>query len=611
MYIRLTAYRPGLLAACLGIFVFGFLYASPVFAAKPNVILILTDDQGYGDLSSHGNPILKTPHMDTLHAESVRLTNFHVDPTCAPTRSALMTGNYSHRVGVWHTIMGRNHLRADQTTMANFFAQNGYETALFGKWHLGTNYPYRPIDRGFQKWLGQGDGGTGTGPDYWGNDRVNDTYIRDGKNEQIDGWAPDVFYDEAIRFIRKKHEQPFFLYLPTYVPHGPHPVPDKAWTKPYDDKVPTKAAYFFASIAHVDRNIGRLRESLEEAGIADNTIVIFMTDNGGTGGVQIFNAGMRGQKGSEYEGGHRVPCFIHWPAGKLNKPLDVNRLTAHIDILPTLMDLCGLKASNEAFDGVSLKPLLYQAETEFPARTLFVESQRILMPEKWRKSAVMTQRWRLVNGSELYDIQADPGQTHNISDSHTDEVDQLRKAYEEEFWASVTAQDDQFAQPIVGTKSQEEINLQTHDAFTLNQEDALPWNQGHVMNGILAFNYWRIKIVRERTYRFEVRRWPREANTAISGVYTFTKEPDAWNYGNPVTGTIYGGKGRALPVSKIQLRVGDQVRIQNVRPGQRYCEFNLKLPEGSSKVEAFMLDADGEAMGSAYYVYVKPTDDVI
>ena len=609
MKIEVRAYRPLMLVASTTLAVFVCGYAGSAASRKPNVILILTDDQGYGDLSSHGNPILKTPNMDALHAESVCLTNFHVDPTCAPTRSALMTGNYSHRVGVWHTIMGRNHLQADQPTMANVFAQNGYETALFGKWHLGTNYPYRPMDRGFQKWLGQGDGGTGTGPDYWGNDRVNDTYIRDGKNEQIDGWAPDVFYDEAIRFIRKKREQPFFLYLPTYVPHGPHPVPDKSWTEPYDDKVPSKAAYFFASIAHVDRNIGRLRASLEEAGITDNTIVIFMTDNGGTGGVQIFNAGMRGQKGSEYEGGHRVPCFIHWPAGKLNQPRDVNRLTAHIDILPTLMDLCGLEAPKGSFDGVSLKPLLYQHEAEFPSRTLFVESQRILMPEKWRKSAVMTDRWRLVNGSELYDIQADPGQTHDLAGEHPQEVNRLRQAYEKDFWASVTGKDDEYAEPIVGTKTQAEINLQTHDAFTLNQDDGLPWNQGHVMKGDLAFNYWRIRIDRQGTYRFEVRRWPREANTAITGVYTFAKEPDAWSYGEPVTGTIYGGEGKALPVSKIRLRVGDQTRTQEVKTGQRYCEFNLTLAEGSSKVEALMLDADGKELGSAYYVYVRPTDD--
>jgi len=576
---------------------------------KPNVVLILTDDQGYGDLSCHGNPILKTPHMDALYQQSVRLTNFHVDPTCSPTRSALMTGCYSHRVKVWHTIMGRNHLLADQPTMAGVFAQNGYRTALFGKWHLGTNYPYRPIDRGFHQWLGQGDGGTGTGPDYWGNDRVNDVYLRNGEQEPINGWAPDVFYNEALQFIRQNRDRPFFLYLPTYVPHSPHTIPDMAWAETYRDKVSLQAAYFFASIARVDHDIGRLRACLDELGIADNTIVIFMTDNGGTAGVPVFNAGMRGAKGSEYDGGHRVPCFVHWPAGRLNQPRDVNRLTAHIDLLPTLIDLCQLQApEGVAFDGTSLKPLLYDPLTDMPQRTLFVESQRVLMPELWRKCSVMTDRWRLVNGRELYDVQADPGQQRNIAEEHPEVVQELREAYLNEFWASVSKGDERFAESVVGTTQQAEILLQAHDAFPLKQGVYPPWNQAHVMNGSLGFNYWRIRVARLGSYRFEVRRWPREADTPITGIYTFQKNPDAWDVDKPVTGTIYGGKATALPVSKIQLRVGDHEQTQDVQDGQKACVFTLELPEGSSKVEALMLDDQGKAMGSAYYVYVRPGD---
>lgn len=194
-------------------------HAETVAAKRPNVIFILTDDQGYGDIAAHGNPVIRTPQFDQLHAESARLTDFHVAPTCAPTRAALMTGKYPHRVRVWHTIAGGNQLREGELTMADVFRANGYRTALFGKWHLGSNLPYRPMDRGFDEWLGQGDGGTGTTDDRFLNDRVNDHYLQNGEWKQIDGWAPEVFFDSAIDFIsnRAQDDQPFSLYLATYL----------------------------------------------------------------------------------------------------------------------------------------------------------------------------------------------------------------------------------------------------------------------------------------------------------------------------------------------------------------------------------------------------------
>ena len=224
--------------------------ATVVAGEKPNVILIITDDQGYGDISAHGNPLIQTPHMDQLHAESVRFTNFHVDPTCAPTRGALMSGKYSHRAKVWHTIAGGNHLRAGQMTIADVFKASGYRTGMFGKWHLGGNYPYRPMDRGFEEWLGQGDGGTGTTDDYFTNDRVNDHYLHNGEFEYRPGYAPDVFYDAAIDYIRGQddEQQPFFVYLSTYIPHNPHTLADRKWADKYMPEVDPKVAYFFAAI---------------------------------------------------------------------------------------------------------------------------------------------------------------------------------------------------------------------------------------------------------------------------------------------------------------------------------------------------------------------------
>jgi arylsulfatase A-like enzyme len=380
---------------------------------RPNVILIMTDDQGYGDLACHGNPILQTPNLDKLHRQSTRLTNFHVDPTCSPTRSALLTGRYSSRTGVWHTVMGRSLLRRDETTLANIFAAQGYRTGIFGKWHLGDNFPFRPQERGFHEALTFGGGAISNTPDFWGNNYFDDTLRRNNKLEKFAGYCTDVFFAAAQRFIEENRDRPFFAYIPTNAPHQPYNVAAK-YSKPYADRgVPSPRAEFYGMIANIDENVGRLLERVRALGLEDDTIVIFMTDNGTAAGYNEntragFNAGMRGFKGSEYDGGHRVPCFLRWP-GRLRAGADVGAVTAHIDIVPTLLDLCGLqKPADIAFDGVSLRSLL-AAKQPWPSRTLLVHSQRIDHPEPWRKCAVMTDRWRLVNGKELYDMTTDPG----------------------------------------------------------------------------------------------------------------------------------------------------------------------------------------------------------
>ena len=407
---------------------------------RPNVILIMTDDQGYGDLSCHGNPIIRTPNLDRLHAESVRLTNFHVDPTCSPTRSALMTGRYSHRVKVWHTIMGRNYLRRGEITSAEVFRQSGYRTGHFGKWHLGGEYPYRPIDRGFDAWVGHGDGGTGTANDYWGNDKFNDTYQRNGKQEKFNGFCTDIYFNETMKFIKSVKGDPFFVYLATNVPHLPWNVP-KDWVDSYRGKTDIATACFFASISRMDMNLGRLRQFLRDEGLDRNTILVYLTDNGTSGGDKVFNAGMRSKKGSVYDGGHRVPCFIRWPDGGVAVGKDVDHVTAHIDLLPTLVELCGLKKPRDvAYDGTSLAPLLKDPATPWPDRALVVESQRIPYPEKWRQCAVMTDRWRLVNGQELYDLPLDPGQRKDVAKDHPEGVKRLRHVYET-YWREVSQGD--------------------------------------------------------------------------------------------------------------------------------------------------------------------------
>jgi arylsulfatase A-like enzyme len=587
----------------------GALQAREGSTARPNVVVVLTDDQGYGDLSCHGNPILKTPNMDAIHADAVRLTDFHVDPTCSPTRSALMTGRYSHRVGGWHTIMSGNMPRKTEVFMAEYFRKAGYRTGHFGKWHLGNNYPFRPIDRGFEEWLGHGDGGTGTTPDFWGNDRVNDVCIRNGRFTQpIEGFATDVFFDEAIQFIRTNRQSPFFVYLATYTPHSPNTLPDAPWAKAYRGRTDTATADFFSTIARIDHNLGRLRTCLEELQLDRNTILIFMTDNGGTGGVKVFNAGMRGQKGQVYDGGHRVPCFFRWPAGGLAGGRDVSRLTAHVDILPTLIDLCGLPGpEHAAFDGRSLRPLLENSAAEWPERTFVVETQRTFPRSiEWQNSAVMTGGWRLVDGKQLYDMRADPGQQSNVADQHPAVTGQLKRAYDD-YWRQVTPGDREFPRPMVGTDHQLEITLTGEEMRPIGDRDQCAWNQAHVAAGMPAFGYAEIEVAQPGEYRFELRRWPRELEAPMSGLPSGTRPVDAWLHDQPITAMLYGDRFVPLPVARVQLKVGNQAHEAAVAPADVAKVFSLSLEAGPVRLETVMLDGQRKPLAEAYYVYIRPS----
>lgn len=579
-------------------------------ASKPNVIVVITDDQGYGDLSVTGNPILKTPNMDRLAREGVQFTNFHVDSYCTPTRAALMTGRYSHRVGGWGTINGRNMLHDDEVTMADVFRHNGYRTGLFGKWHLGTNYPYRPIDRGFDEWLGHGDGGTGCTTDYWGNDRVNDHYIHNGRWEEKSrpGFEGDVFFDAALQFIRENKGHPFFTYLALYNPHTPCSIPDPKQAESFQGKgVPGD---FFTTIARIDQNLGQLRQCLSEEGLGDNTVLIFLTDNGTSGGDKLFNAGMRGKKGSPYDGGHRVPCFLHGAPGGFRMPATIDRLAAHLDLLPTLVDLCALNLPKPVkFDGVSLKPLLADPGTDWPERVLVMGAggnktgANAPPPQFGSNCAVMTDRWRLVNDKELYDMTHDPGQHRDIAGQTQPVVDQLRAAYQK-YWADVSAYDRHWrGRPILGTKIAPDAELCGEDWFTTKGN--CPWNQGAIANGAAAFGHWPVRISEAGTYQIEVRRWPRELQAPIAGLPGGTMVVDAWLEGQPISGTLYKGKPRALPVSRVELKIAGQVQSADASSADTVKIFTMELAAGPADIEATLIDNAGKALCSAYYISVR------
>ncbi|RMG00777.1 MAG: N-acetylgalactosamine 6-sulfate sulfatase (GALNS), partial [Planctomycetota bacterium] len=389
------------------------------------------------------NPILKTPNLDALYRESVRFTDFHVSPFCTPTRAALMTGNHPGYTGAYRTSSGRTMMHRDEKTVANLFADAGYVTGMIGKWHLGDCAPHRPQDRGFQHVLWHRCGGVGQASDYWGNDYFDDTYERasaenrQGTFEKFEGYCTDVWFREALRFVEQNRERPFFLYLATNAPHGPYRVPPE-WAEPYLGNKDVANANFYGMIANIDHNMGILRQRLQQLGLADNTILIFMTDNGTAAGAKFrgldsepivgFNAGMRGKKSSVDDGGHRVPFFIHWPKGGLTGGRDIGTLAAHIDVLPTLADLCGIPVPEEYdLDGISLKPLLDGSDRPWPRDHHVIQfhggAGGTALPSKpFEFSVVLTERWRLVNsgGQFLYDIQADPTQRHDVAAEHPD-----------------------------------------------------------------------------------------------------------------------------------------------------------------------------------------------
>jgi arylsulfatase A-like enzyme len=568
----------------------GFLLALSTFwitssghaEVRPNVILVITDDQGYGDLSCHGNTIIETPHLDRLHAESVRLTDFHVSPLCTPTRAGLMTGQNPVRVGAWGTTWGRSLPRADAVTMAEVFAENGYWTGCFGKWHLGDNYPFRPQDRGFQEVLIHGGGGVGQAPDYWGNDYFDDTYFRNGTPEKHEGYCTDVWFGNAIEFIKANRDRPFFCYLTTNAPHGPYLVAPR-YSQPYTERgVPSPMAEFYGMITNIDENMGRLAKSLETEQLADNTVLVFMTDNGtsaGFRGGKGFNAGMRGTKGSLYDGGHRVPCFVRWPAGGLIGGRDIASLTTHIDLIPTLADLCNLKLPKRArLDGVSFAPLLRRETDHLPDREVFVQYRQSSDPPEKGKATVLTDRWRLVGDRELYDIDADPGQQTNVASDYSEVVVRLRQAYEA-WWLDVSRQFDEPSHIILGDDAETPASLCSFDWHTKTA-----WSQGQVRSAADVNSFWAVEVACEGTYEFTLRRWPEELDA-------------------PITAAIPGGK--AIAATEARLAIDDIDLSQPIPPDAASVTFTVELKPGKTTLQTWLSDEQAGQSRGAYYVYVR------
>jgi arylsulfatase len=553
--------------------------------SRPNVIVLLTDDNGYGDHACLGNPVLKTPNFDRLHRQSVRLTDFHVAPMCSPTRGQLMTGLDGLHSGVTSVCAGRSMIRRGIPTMAEVFATGGYRTAHFGKWHLGDSYPNLPHQRGFQETVYHLGWGITSMADLWQNDYFDGRFRHNGILKPYKGYCTDVWFDLAMTWMKARHLQhePFFLYLATNAAHGPHWVPDK-YKKPYEGKGP---AAFFGMIANLDENLGRLDAFLRDQGMWDQTLLIYMNDNGGTAGVDVYNAGMRGRKTQYYDGGHRAVCFTRWPAGLLRPPCDLDVLTEVQDILPTLIDLCGLatpKAAN--FDGISLAGLLKGTTDTVPDRMLVVQyGQR---PTKW-DGAVMWHKWRLVKGEELYNLKTDPGQQKDVAARHPDVVQKMRAHYET-YWAGVAPKLDEFSPISIGADQENPVTLSAADWANVYCD-----NMNNLRAGLNRSGPWHLLVERDGTYQIELRRWPKEADASIAA-------------GVPAFKAVQGGlpPGKALPIVKVRLRIGAVDQSKPVAPEAKGISFTVNLKAGTrTSMQTWFYDADGKELCGAYFAYVR------
>lgn len=425
---------------------------------SPNIIVVLTDDQGYGDVSAHGNPILRTPNLDRLEKESRTFTNFFVSPTCSPTRSALMTGRHEFLNGVTHTILERERLTLDAVTVADVLREAGYTTGIFGKWHLGDEEMYRPDRRGFDETFIHGAGGIGQSypgscGDAPGNRYFNPTILHNGTFEKTEGYCTDIFFRKAIDWMgRNRSGKPFFCWIATNAPHAP-----------YDARPEDAALYeglgldenlrnFYGMIHNIDQNMGVLLEQLDQWEIANDTLLVFMNDNGSAIGGKRFNAGMRGEKGSPWLGGTRASSFWRWPSKIVPGPCDA--LTAHVDFFPTLVTLANATLDDRAksqTQGRDLGSLLRDPNEIWEDRTLVTHLGR--WPKgtspagfRYAQCAIRNTRYTLVSVQgkakpqwELFDVLDDPGQTKNIAASHPEVVRDLGQAYDQ-WWSSVQGQ---------------------------------------------------------------------------------------------------------------------------------------------------------------------------
>ena len=571
-----------------------FVFATGAWALdRPNVIIIFTDDQGYGDLSCHGNPILETPNFDKLHSESVRFDNFHVAPVCTPSRSELMTGLYAMRNKAGMVPAGRNLMRRDIVTMPEVFAANGYGTGLFGKWHLGDTYPHRPMDRGFQRVVWHKGWGLASEIEY-DNDYYYTRYLDEMEVKYSDRFCANLWFDEAMKWMDLQIEakQPFFSYIALNTPHSPFHALEEDYDKYKDQVDDPNVAHFFGLISNADDNYGRLDSWLEMRGIKDDTIIVFMNDNGSSRGDKIYNAGMRGKKGSGYEGGHRAICFIRWPNGGLGTPRTVNNLSHITDILPTFTDLLDFDVpeTGDPFDGVSLKPIIKNLDIIDENRKVIVQFGGRVRPQKYYRSCVIWKNWRLNGEEELYELGSDPGQKNDVSTQHPEVVRELKRHYDA-YWASIEDSIDVIEPVVIGNPAEPFTDLTSNNWVEVDFD-----NRGRVAGANSMGGIWEIKVEKAGVYLVRLSRWPLYMDRSLSSF-----GPAETIGGMPID------PGRALPIESGSLSVdGNKPIVAKPIASDSFIEMRIELSEGQHSLQGWFHDAQGTRLSGAFYGRVIP-----
>jgi len=543
---------------------------SVALAERPNVIVIMSDDQGCGDYGFAGNDIIRTPQLDAMHSRSGYLGNFYVSPVCAPTRASLMTGRYNYRTRCIDTYVGRAMMDTDEVTIAEFLRDAGYRTGIYGKWHMGDNYPLRAMDQGFQDSLVHRGGGIGQPSDPIGAEGkyTDPTLIQDGKEVQMKGYCTDIYFDAAMEFIGEsvKQRENFFTYIATNAPHGPfHDVPRELYeeyrkvdftpilvseiSEKRREQEFDKLARIAAMITNIDDNVGRLFEKLDELGVSDNTIVIYFNDNGPNSMRYVGN--MRGMKTRVDDGGIRSPLLFHWPA-KVAADRSSKKLCAHIDIMPTILDACQVDVpEGHHLDGRSFLPLLTEENQQWPTRQVVFQTHRGNTPQIFNHFALHEDNWKLVHPSgfgnekftgeaklELYDLSKDPRQQKDLSDVHPETKQRLTKAYEAWFADVSSTRKDNYAPPriVIGT-DHEPVSVLTRQDWRHAQ--GRPW-------AIDSNGFWLLENPETGEFKIEI---------------------------------IFAGAEHPAGIATI--KVGDQAVTLDILPNQqRGHTANIKLPKG-------------------------------
>ncbi len=533
---------------------------------RPNIVLLVSDDQGYGDLSIHGNPNLRTPNLDRIADEGAEFTQFLVNPVCSPTRASLLTGRYYYRTGVVDTFMGRSMMHPDEITIAEVLRKAGYHTGIFGKWHLGDHYPLRPTEQGFEEALIHLGGGIGQPSDPpEGNSYLNPKLMHNGRQEQRNGYCTDIFFDAALQFISQNKKHPFFAYIATNAPHVPLEIAD-TYVAPFRKQgLDETTAKTYGMLANLDENTGRLLNHLKKQGLEQNTILIFMSDNGPT--PARFNCGMRGLKGSVYEGGLRVPFFVRWP--EVIKPgLKIDRLAAHIDVFPTLLQATGTvrppaRPVVANVDGTSLYPLLLDPKSAdtWKDRTLYFQWHRGDRAELNRNCAARSQRFKLVDGKELYDLQEDPSESRDISAKMPEKVAAMRAGYEA--WFKDVSETRDFEPPSI------ELGTPFENPVLLTRQDwrgpKANWND----NGL---GYWEVDLKE-------------------SGIYQCS---------------LLFPSAKSVGIARVSF--GDVQKEITVEQGAKSVTLQLgRVKRGASRIEAQLL-FQGETAVGPHYISVERLD---